>query len=192
MLLIDEDPRRAALVRDVLRDAGVSDVFHFHGPQGLLDKVLQLKPDVVLVEVDSPKRDTLEQLTGVTHQLPVLLVAKDRSPDAIRAAIASGVSSYLTEHISADEVQPAIDLAVATFGRFTALQAELDQANARIDERGVIDQAKQLLMRQRRCDEPTAYRTLQKLAMDGNQKIVAVARDLLRFARALDGTPPPA
>ncbi len=185
VLLVDENTERAALVTDTLKAAGVREVFRFDAAHDLLDKVLQLKPDLVLVEVDSPKRDTLEQLTGIAHRLPVMLVAKDRSPEAIRAAVASGVSSYVIDGMSADAVQPAIDVAAATFQRFTRLRQELEQAKAQIEHRRSIEEAKTLLIQRHGYDEPAAYRALQKLAMDSNRRLIDIARDVKHFAAVL-------
>lgn len=185
VLLVDENTERAALVTDMLKASGVQEVFRFDAAHDLLDKVLQIKPDLVLVEVDSPKRDTLEQLTGIAHRLPVMLVAKDRSPQAIRAAVASGVSSYVIDGMSADAVQPAIDVAAATFQRFTGLRQELDQAKAQIEDRRSIEEAKSLLIQRHGYDEPAAYRALQKLAMDSNRRLIDIARDVKRFAAVL-------
>ena len=192
VLLVDADAERAAFVTDVLKGAGIASVFRFDDASDLLDKVLQLKPDLVLVEVDSPKRDVLEQLTGVTRRLPVVLVAQDRSPEAIRAAMDRGVSSYVVEGLAPDSATAALDVATATFARFAALQKELDQAKTQIAHRRTVEDAKRLLITQRGCDEPAAYRTLQKLAMDGNRRIIEVARDLLKYAEVLGGAPPKA
>ena len=192
ILLVDADADRAAFVTDVLKGIGISSVYRFDDTADLLDKVLQLKPDLVLVEVDSPKRDTLEQLTGVTHRLPVVLVARDRSPEAIRDALDRGVSSYMVEGLAPESARATLDVATATFARFAALQKELDQAKTQIAHRRTVEDAKRLLITQRGCDEPAAYRTLQKLAMDGNRRIIEVARDLLKYAEVLGGAPPKA
>ena len=182
VLLVDEKPDRAALLRGVLRDAGVAHVMHFSGLDGLLDRVLQMKPDLVLVEVDSPKRDTLEQLTTVTRRLPVVLACNDRSAASIESAIQSGVCSYIEANLRPEAIAPLVALAKSTFQRFAVLEDELERAVSQIDHRRLIDDVKGTLIREHRYTEPQAHRLLQKMAMDTNRPIVEVARELKRYA----------
>jgi len=181
--LIDESRERADILREQLLDAGVGTVICFQDTIGLLDKVLQLKPDLVLAEIDSPQRDTIEQLTSVTNRLPVMLVANDRSKEAINAAMKAGVASYVVDSVKPEQIQPAIDIAIATFRRLRSLRKELDTAQNNSQQRATIDKAKRLLIKQYDYTENDAYRALQKLAMDTNRKLVEVAADLERFSK---------
>gem|GEM_PF-900152 len=183
VLLIDESRERADILREQLLDAGVGTVICFQDTIGLLDKVLQLKPDLVLAEIDSPQRDTIEQLTSVTNRLPVMLVANDRSKEAINAAMKAGVASYVVDSVKPEQIQPAIDIAIATFRRLRSLRKELDTAQNNSQQRATIDKAKRLLIKQYDYTENDAYRALQKLAMDTNRKLVEVAADLERFSK---------
>lgn len=183
VLLIDESAERAELLRDLLLDSGVGSVVCFQDTLGLLDKVLQIKPDLVLVEVDSPQRDTIEQLTSVTNRLPVMLVANDRSRESINAAVKAGVASYVVDDVGPEQIQPAIEIAMATFRRLRSLRKEMDAARNNTQQRRVIEKAKALLTQKHGYSETEAYRALQKLAMDTNRKLVEVAADLERFSR---------
>jgi two-component system, response regulator / RNA-binding antiterminator len=78
--------------------------------------------------------------------------------------------------------------AVALFRRYQQTRAALDSAETRLEERSIIDQAKTRLIRQRRLSEPDAYRWLRRSAMSSGQRIVDVARRLLRETE--EGTRP--
>jgi len=183
VLLIDESRERAEILREQLLDAGVGMVICFENTIGLLDKVLQLKPDLVLAEIDSPQRDTIEQLTSVTNRLPVMLVANDRSKQAIDAAMKAGVASYMVDGVQPEQIQPAIDIAIATFRRLRSLRKEMDSVRNDVQQQRIIKKAKKFLIKQHDYSDADAYRALQKLAMDTNRKMVEVAADLERFSK---------
>lgn len=185
VLLVDEQTERAAHLERELLAIGVYTVHQASNTLNLLDRVLAVKPDLVFVEVDSPKRDTLEQLTSVTHRLPVVLAAADRSPQAIAAAVRAGVSSYVTVGTRTEELRPLLDLAFATFDRFKRLEKSVARSQRRPRERARVDEAKALLMERRGLTEPEAYASLRKLAMDTNRPIAAVSNDLAAYLRTL-------
>ncbi|MDP1751924.1 MAG: ANTAR domain-containing protein [Reyranella sp.] len=186
VLLIDDNPARAEIVESGLRDAGYVLLERLGGTYDLLARVAALKPDVIVVSIDSPSRDAIEDLRRTTEQQPrpIALFADRSDPATIAAAMEAGVCAYVVKGLAQDRVQSVVDVAVAHFNRYHVMREELDRARLSLVERKTVDRAKGLLMEQKGIGEEAAYRLLRKLAMDQNKRIGEVAQDILTYAKA--------
>ena len=187
VLAFDESAARLKLLGDALHDAGFDRVHLLSDTSDLLNTVIELKPDVILIEVESPNRDTLEQLTLVRDQQPtaVALITQDEEAQTIKSAVDSGVCAYTADGIQATRVRPVIEIAMATFQKFKRLRGELAQARDELSQHKRIDRAKALLMQERGLSENEAHQALRKLSMDRKRKLADVADDLLAISRLL-------
>ncbi len=186
VLLIDDNPARAEIVESGLRDAGYVLLERLGGTYDLLARVVALKPDVIVVSIDSPSRDAIEDLRRTPEQQPrpIALFADRSDPATIAAAMEAGVCAYVVKGLAQDRVQSVVDVAVAHFNRYHVMREELDRARLSLVERKTVDRAKGLLMEQKGIGEEAAYRLLRKLAMDQNKRIGEVAQDILTYAKA--------
>lgn len=187
VLLIDEDRERRALLQDALDAAGFVVVVGTLPDGDLAELVRRARPDVIVMDVDAPDRDTLENMCCLARDLPhpVVMFTHDEDAEKMRTAIRAGVSAYIVGSIASERVKPIVDVAVMRFEQHQALRKELEQARASLAERKVIDRAKGVLMRQRNCGEDAAYQALRKLAMDRNRRLVDVAQSVLDAAELL-------
>ncbi|TAJ33066.1 MAG: ANTAR domain-containing protein [Reyranella sp.] len=187
VLLIDDNPARAEIVQAGLRDAGYVLLERLDGTVDLAAKVGALKPDVIVVSIDSPSRDAIEDLRRVTEQQPrpIAMFADHSDPATIAAGMEAGVCAYVVKGLAKDRVQSVVDVAVAHFNRYHSMREELDRARLSLVERKTVDRAKGLLMEQKGLSEEAAYKLLRKLAMDQNKRIGEVAQDILTYAKAL-------
>jgi response regulator NasT len=148
-----------------------------------------MAPDVVLMDLGSPSRDTLEEMLMVSRALarPIAMFV-DQSDDAmIGAAIDAGVSAYVVDGLRKERVKPVLELAVRRFNAFAKMQAELDEARTALSDRKTIDRAKSILMNQRSLSEQDAYALLRSSAMNQGKKIVDVAQALITASDLLGG-----
>lgn len=187
VVLIDDNPARAEIVESGLRDAGYVLLARLDGTYDLATRVSVLQPDVIVISIDSPGRDAIEDLRRTTEQQPrpIALFADRSDPATIAAGMEAGVSAYVVKGLTQDRVQPVVDVAVAHFNRYHSMREELERARLSLIERKTVDRAKGLLMEQKGIGEEAAYKLLRKLAMDQNKRIGEVAQDLLTYARAL-------
>lgn len=178
ILLIDADHERAALLQASLRCGGYAEVVICDDAHNLIDLVSSLRPAMVLIDVESPSRDTLEQLTLMRDHAPrpVVLFSQDRDVDTIEAAITSGVSAYVTDGIDPAHVLPAIGIARATFQNLQSLRTQLDSTRADLAERKIIERAKGVIMRDRGWDEERAYLYLRRTATNQRRRLVDLAQ----------------
>ena len=180
-MLVDDHPQRAAMVEAALARCGFRVVAVLASASGLLFQMERQRPDVVMIDLESPDRDILDSLAVLNrHQpTPVVMYAREQDPAFIREAIAAGVSAYLAEGVDLDKVRTVIEVAIAQFGRYQALRQEFEEARQQLEERKLVDRAKRLLMAHQKIDEDQAYAQMRKLAMNSNQKITAVATGVI-------------
>ena len=187
VLVIDESRGRSAEICAGLAGAGYQVAALVPDTLDLSDQVQRLRPDVILIETESPSRDTLEHLAVIGRDLPrpVLMFAKDRDSKIIREAMRAGVSAYVVDGLQADRIQPLVEVAMARFEEYRELKRERDEATRKLSDRITIDRAKGVLMKARGLDEDGAYNALRKLAMDRGQSLFDVASDVLAMAKIL-------
>jgi two-component system, response regulator / RNA-binding antiterminator len=187
VIVVDDERDRAEMVREALKAEGFTVVAVFGSGAGLPARVAELAADVIIVDIDSPDRDTLEDMrrVGIEQGRPVVMFAQDGKPETIRAAVEAGVSAYVVDGLKPDRVRPVIDVAIARFAQFQALRGELDKARTTLAERKQIEKAKGILMKRRKVDEDEAYRLMRRMAMDQKQRLIDVANRLIDAAELL-------
>lgn len=187
VLLVEQDPERATMVRAALGEAGYTVVAQVTNASELLAGVRAAQPDVIIIDRDSPDRDTLEHVCVITRDepRPIVMFTQDKDQGRMRAALKAGVSAYVVDGLAAERVQPIVNVALARFEQWQALRQELDQAQTGLAERKTIERAKGILMTQRRCSEEEAYRLLRKTAMDRNARLSEVAENVVAMAKLL-------
>src|SRR5450631_3790084 len=181
IMIVDESRERASLLTRALAGSGHDVIEHTSTTLNLHQRVEALKPDVIIIDTESPDRDTLEHLCLVSENQPrpIVMFTHDGDRDKIRAAVRAGVSAYVVDGLAPERIEPIIDAAIARFDEYQALRDELREANARLAERKAIERAKGILMKTRGLCEDDAYRALRKLAMDKNLRLAAVAEQVI-------------
>ena len=187
IVVVETDRERALLIVDSLRDAGDYDIHVIGETTGLARRISERNPDIVLIDVASPSRDMLEELTLASGPMdrPVAMFTDQSGAGLTKAAIEAGVSAYVVDGLRADRLKPVLDAAMARFHMFRQMRSELAATRRALEERKVIDRAKGLLMKARGLDEDAAYALLRKTAMAQNRKVAEVAEALVTAAGLL-------
>lgn len=187
VLIIDENLVRAAILEDGLRDSGELDIHHIRDMNELLPRVAAIDPDVILIDLENPSRDTLEQMFQVSRwaERPIAMFVDKSDSDNVQAAIDAGVSAYVVDGLRRDRVKPVLDVTISRFHAFHRLQQELNEARSALEERKLIERAKQIVMEQNGLSESDAYTLLRRTAMDQSRKIADLARALVTAADLL-------
>ena len=187
VLVVDESPERADILREGLRRGGYEVSASLSSPVALLASIEQLRPDVIVIDTESPSRDVLEHLVVMTQHTPrpVVMFSSDGAPETIREALRAGVSAYVVDGMDPNRIRAIIDVAVAQFEDFQRLREELAEANLKLAERKLIERAKGLLIKHRNLDEQAAYALLRKFAMDRKLRVGEVAQQLIDAADLL-------
>ena len=150
--VVDESDLRSAVVEEGLREAGFRDIFRVPPRGAFVVELEKLSPDVVIFDLGSPSRDTLEEMLAVSRALarPIAMFVDQSDEEMTAAAIDAGVSAYVVDGLRKDRVKPILDLAVRRFNAFAGLQRELQEARTALAERRIIDKAKLYLMSTRK------------------------------------------
>jgi response regulator NasT len=187
ILVIDESRARAAELCGGLAMAGHQVAAVLPSALDLSAQIERIKPDVILIETDSPSRDTLENLAVMDRDMPrpVIILTSEDDADVMRSAFKAGVSAYVVDNLDLARLKSIVDVAVARFESHQAVKQELAAATKKLSDRKVVEKAKGILMKTRRLDEEAAYGALRTLAMERAQPLAKVAGDLVAMAKLL-------
>jgi response regulator NasT len=157
---------------------------HLEDTARLLARIYEIDPDVILIDLENPSRDVLEQMFQVSRAVrrPVAMFVDQSDAASIEAAVDAGVSAYIVGGLRKERVQNILDLCISRFNAFARLQDELDRTKSALEERKVIDRAKGILMNAKNLSEDAAYALLRKTAMNENKKIAEVAQSVITAA----------
>ena len=181
IVIVDDSGLRATVLEEGLREAGYDDIHVIPPQSGFVARIERTAPDVVLMDLGSPSRDTLEEMLAVSRALarPIAMFVDQSDETMIGAAIDAGVSAYVVDGLRKERVKPVLDLAIRRFNAFAKMQTELNEAKTALAERKTVDRAKAILMNTRGLSEADAYTLLRSTAMNQNRRIVDVAEALI-------------
>ena len=184
IVIVDQNPIRAAILEDGLREAGYVHVVRIDETSHLLARIYALDPDVILIDLENPSRDVLEQMFQVSRVVkrPVAMFVDQSDTASIQASVDAGVSAYIVDGLKKERMKHILDLCISRFNAFSRLQTELDQTKSALAERKVIDRAKGILMKAKNLTEDAAYTLLRKTAMNENRKIAEIAQSVITAA----------
>ena len=187
IVIVDANPIRAAILEDGLREAGHVQVVRLEDTQHLLARVYAIDPDVILIDLENPSRDVLEQMFQVSRAVkrPVAMFVDQSDSASIQAAVDAGVSAYIVDGLKKERIQSILDLCISRFNAFSRLQDELDRAKSALDERKIVDRAKGILMKAKNLSEEEAYVLMRRTAMNENKKIAELAQSIITAAELL-------
>ena len=181
VLLIDDGAHRVTLIRDELMRQG-------HEVVGVIDSaivihecVTRLRPDVVIIDSESPSRDTLEHVATLSgsNPRPVVVFAEDDSDEPMQRAMRAGVSAYVVAGLQPKRLASVLKVAIARFEQERSLREQLVNAQAELSSRRSIERAKGILMQQGGLSEEAAFKQMRKLAMDRGEKLVQLAERII-------------
>jgi response regulator NasT len=184
VLIVDQNMARASILEEGLREAGYRDLIVVRDMQNLLRRIIDEEPDVILIDLENPNRDVLEQMFQVSRVVrkPVAMFVDRSDRGMIEKAIEAGVGAYVVDGLRKERVRPIVETTVSRFHAFEKLRNELDETKQQLADRKVIDRAKGILMKQRSLSEDEAYELLRKAAMDANLRIAQVAQSVITTA----------
>jgi two-component system, response regulator / RNA-binding antiterminator len=187
IVIVDESPIRAAILEEGLREAGYASVVRISEMQSLLARIYALDPDIIVIDLENPSRDILEQMFQVSRAVrrPIAMFVDQSDAASIQASVDAGVSAYIVDGLKKERIKPILDLCVSRFNAFAKLQDELDRTKSALEERKVIDRAKGILMKLKGLTEEEAYVLLRSTAMREKKKIGEIAQSILTASELL-------
>ncbi|VWX53822.1 ANTAR domain-containing response regulator [Novosphingobium sp. 9U] len=185
--IIDESAARASVIREGLASLPECEIFVLTERRGMVARIGEIAPDIVLMDLGNPSRDVLEEYFAVSRVLdrPIAMFVDESDNESIAASVEAGVSSYVVDGLSANRIRPILDLAVTRFNAFARLQKDLADAKGKLAERETIDKAKRILMDSRGLPEPKAYAEMRSAAMSQSKRIIDIADAIITAHRLM-------
>ena len=187
--IVDESAARASIIQEGLATVADCEIFVVTERRGLVARIGEIAPDIVLIDLGNPSRDVLEEYFAVSRALarPIAMFVDESDEESIAASVDAGVSAYVVDGLAAGRIRPLLDLAVRRFNAFSRLQADLDEARGRLAEREAIDKAKRILMDSRGLPEPKAYAEMRSAAMSQGKRIADIAEAIITAHKIMGG-----
>ena len=189
VVIVDESAARASVIEEGLATIDNCEIFSVTERRGLLARISEIEPDVVLIDLGNPSRDVLEEYFAVSRALdrPIAMFVDESDDESIAASVDAGVSAYVVDGLASRRIKPVLDLTMRRFRAFSRLEADLAEARGELAERKTIDKAKRILMDSRNLSEPEAYAELRRKAMSSNRRIAAIAEAIVTANELIGG-----
>ncbi len=188
ILIAEDDAEARVLLAQVLVACGHIVVAQVSTGREAAARAVELKPDVVLLDVHMPDGSGIEAAEAITRDQPgtaVILFTGDASTALSDAQVhATAVVAFLPKPSPAPVLDAAVRLSVDRARQLKLARGETEVARRRLEERKLLERAKGVLMRRSGLDEAEAYRLMQRSAQNRGQTMLLIAK------RMLDEPPP--
>ncbi len=190
-VLVAEDEALIRLdLKEMLEEEGYAVVAEVGDGQQAVDQAVQLRPDLVILDIQMPVLDGLsaaEQIASA-RVAPVIVLTAFSQRELVERARDAGAMAYLVKPFSKNDLVPAIEVARARFAEMTALESEVASLTDRLETRKLVERAKGALMGTYSMTEPQAFRWIQRTAMDHRMTMRDVAERILAETPTTSGT----
>jgi len=185
--IADDEPDMRDFFEKMLPLCGHQVVSTAETGRELVEHCRELKPDLVITDIKMPDMDGIEASLEICREqpIPVILVSAYHDPELIERAEADHVLAYLVKPIGKADLEPAIAVAMRRFSEMQLLRQESTDLRQALADRKVIEQAKGILMQVTGINEKDAFRRLQDLAADKNQKLIDAAKTIVSLEKTL-------
>lgn len=141
ILIVDDQEYNVTLLERILARAGFQYIFSTRNPVDLRQLLIEIEPDIVLLDMHMPNMDGLQALslirehTGEDAFLPVLMLTADNTPGLRQQGLQAGVNDFLTKPYDRTEVILRINNLLKTRSYHTQLQRQNSSLEERVRER---------------------------------------------------------
>lgn len=116
VLIVDDHPMVAQGIQSVLEDHDRIDVVGtLHTGRAVLDRLDDLKPDVILMDLNMPEMGGLTATEMVLERRPgtrILVLSMHDNPEYISTALSHGAMGYVLKDVPTDEIAEAIETVI--------------------------------------------------------------------------------
>jgi response regulator NasT len=181
-----------AIIRLDLKEILEAEGYEVVGETGRGDEAVDLvashQPDLAILDVKMPGLDGIEAARRITadKKVAVLILTAFSQRNLIEDARDAGVSAYLVKPFQRSELVPAIEVALARFEEFRAIEEEharlsdeVASLEDKLETRRLVDRAKGILMDNNAMAEAEAFSFIQQTSMTRRTRMAEVAQEVL-------------
>jgi AmiR/NasT family two-component response regulator len=174
-------------LREMLTNLGYLVIGEVGDGRSAVNLARELRPDVVIMDIKMPVMDGIEAAKTLTEEkiAPVLLLTAYSQQELVERARDAGVVGYMVKPFRESDLAPAIEVAVARFAEFRALEKEVGDLKLALETRKLVDRAKGILMDSQSLTEAEAFRKIQKMSMNTRKPMKEVAEAIILAQQAV-------
>ena len=181
-ILVAEDESLIRLdIVETLTEAGYDVVAQAGDGEEAVELANSQEIDLAVLDVKMPKLDGISVASKLQeHSIPVVMLTSFSDADLVSEASAAGAMAYVVKPFGANDLLPAIQIALSRGQEFIDLENEIADLSERLETRKLLDRAKGLLQQKMKLSEPESYRWMQKASMDRRLTIAQVAETVIK------------
>jgi len=181
ILIADDEAIIRLGLRTVLEEMGHQVVGAAPDGVAAVSLARRTRPDVVILDIKMPGLDGLAAAEAIAAErpAPILILTAYSDRELVERAATLAVQGYLVKPIREADLAPAIEIAMARFSEWQALQKEAANLQEALLTRDLVDQAKRLLMEREGLKEREAFLRIQHHSRRQRRPMREVAEEVL-------------
>ena len=186
VIIADDESIIRMDLREMLTNLGYLVIGEVGDGRSAVNLARELRPDVVIMDIKMPDMDGIDAARVLTEEriAPVLLLTAYSQQELIERAKDAGVVGYMVKPFRESDLAPAIEVAVARFAEFRALEKEVGDLTLALETRKLVDRAKGILMDSQGLTEAESFRKIQKMSMNIRKPMKEVAEAIILAQQA--------
>jgi response regulator NasT len=183
VIIADDESIIRMDLREMLTNLGYLVVGEVGDGQSAVNLARELRPDVVIMDIkfEGDNFDGIDAARILTQErlAPVLLLTAYSQRELVARAREAGVVGYLVKPFRESDLAPAIEVALARFEEFKAMEKQMGDLENALETRKFVDRAKGILMDTQGLSEAEAFRKIQKMSMNTRKPMKDVAEAII-------------
>jgi response regulator NasT len=184
IIIFSDENARSNEIERMLTQGGFNVLAKANLRESPMRIIASLEPELVLIDSDAASRSLLELIGVIAEygQRPIIMSGQHADTASIAQYTTAGVSAFIFDNLNSTQINAIVTAAFVRFNALKNIKQELTEVRTKLDDRKHIDKAKGLLMNRRNLSEKDAYRLIQTMAMERNQRMAEVARNVLSMS----------
>ena len=144
-VLIAEDEALIRLdLKEMLEEEGYSVVGEAGDGAQAVALAEELRPDLIILDVKMPILDGIAAAEQIARKriAPVVILTAFSQRDLVEQAREAGAMAYLVKPFQKKDLLPTIEMALSRYTELLGLEAEVDDLQARLEARKLVERAK--------------------------------------------------
>ena len=183
VIIADDESIIRMDLREMLSNLGYLVVGEVGDGRSAVNLARELKPDVVVMDIkfEGDDFDGIDAARTLTEEqiAPVLLLTAYSQRELVARAREAGVEGYLVKPLREADLVPAIEVALARFNEFRAMEKQVVDLEDALETRKFVDRVKGILMDTHDLTEAEAFRRIQKMSMNTRKPMKDVAEAVI-------------
>jgi response regulator NasT len=181
VIIADDESLIRMDLREMLTNLGYLVVGEAGDGRSAVNLARELRPDIVVMDIKMPDMDGIEAAEVLTAEriAPVLLLSAYSQQELVQRARQAGGAGYLVKPFRESDLAPAIEVVLARFSEFRAMEREVNSLQDALETRKLVERAKGILMDTQGLNESEAFRRIQKMSMNNRKPMRAVAEAII-------------